>query len=80
MHHPLALASEVGLADAKGAIQRMIKTDPAPFMHKAAAKLVEPGNTEDDLSRLAEVDWIIEVVVEDLEIKRALYARIEAAS
>ena len=44
----------------------------------AAAKLVEPGNTEDDLERLAEVDWIVEVVVEDLEIKRALYARIEA--
>ncbi len=63
---------------AKGAIQRMLKTDPAPFMHKTAAKLVEPGNTEDDLDRLAEVDWIIEVVVEDLEIKRALYARIEA--
>jgi len=63
---------------AKGAIQRMLKTEPAPFMHRAAAKLVEPGNTEDDLERLAEVDWIVEVVVEDLEIKRALYARIEA--
>ena len=62
---------------AKDAIQRMLKTEPAPFMHKAAAKLVEPGNTEDDLARLAEADWIIEVVVEDLEIKRALYARIE---
>ena len=64
---------------AKGAIQRMLKTEPAPFMHRAAAKLVEPGNTEDDLERLAEVDWIVEVVVEDLEVKRALYARIEAA-
>ena len=63
---------------AKGAIQRLLKTEPAAFMHKAAAKLVEPGNTEDDLARLAEADWIIEVVVEDLEIKRALYARIEA--
>ena len=63
---------------ARNAIQRMLKTEPAPFMHKAAAKLVEPGNTEDDLGHLAEVDWIIEVVVEDLEIKRALYARIEA--
>jgi 3-hydroxyacyl-CoA dehydrogenase len=47
-------------------------------MHRAAAKLVEPGNTEDDIERLAEVDWIVEVVVEDLEVKRALYARIEA--
>jgi 3-hydroxyacyl-CoA dehydrogenase len=64
---------------AKGAIQRMLKTEPAPFMHRAAAKLVEPGNTEDDIERLAEVDWIVEVVVEDLEVKRALYARIEAA-
>ncbi|MHA1152249.1 MAG: 3-hydroxyacyl-CoA dehydrogenase NAD-binding domain-containing protein [Alphaproteobacteria bacterium] len=62
---------------AKNAIQHMLKTEPAPFMHKAAAKLVEPGNTEDDLERLVEVDWIIEVVIEDLEIKRALYARIE---
>ncbi len=64
---------------AKGAIQRMLKTEPAPFMHRAAVKLVEPGNTEDDIERLAEVDWIVEVVVEDLEVKRALYARIEAA-
>jgi len=64
---------------AKGAIQRMLKTEPAPFMHRTAAKLVEPGNTEDDIERLAEVDWIVEVVVEDLEVKRALYARIEAA-
>ncbi len=62
---------------ARGAIQRMLKTEPAPFMHKGAAKLVEPGNTEDDLARLAEADWIIEVVVEDLAVKRALYARIE---
>jgi len=62
---------------ARGAIQRMLKTEPAPFMHKGAAKLVEPGNTEDDLARLAEADWIIEVVVEDLAVKRGLYARIE---
>jgi 3-hydroxyacyl-CoA dehydrogenase len=63
---------------AKGAIQKMLETEPAPFMHRNAAKLVEPGNTEDDLERLAEVDWIVEVVVEDLAVKRALYARIEA--
>ena len=62
---------------ARNAIQRMLKTEPAPFMHKGAAKLVEPGNTEDDLARLAEADWIIEVVVEDLAVKRGLYARIE---
>ncbi len=63
---------------AEGAIQRMLKADPAPFMSKRAAKLVTPGNTEDDLARLSETDWIIEVVVEDLAVKQDLYNKIEA--
>lgn len=63
---------------AKGAVARLLKADPAPFMTKRAAKLVEPGNIEDDLTALAEVDWIIEAVVEDLEVKRALYEKLEA--
>jgi 3-hydroxyacyl-CoA dehydrogenase len=62
---------------AEGAIARMLKTDPAPFMHGRAAKLVTPGNTEDDLAKLAEVDWIVEAVIEDLAIKQALYKKIE---
>jgi len=48
---------------AKGAIEKMLKADPAPFMSKDAARLVTPGNTEDDLAQLAEVDWIIEAVI-----------------
>ncbi len=63
---------------AQGAVQRMLKAEPAPFMHKGAAKLITTGNTEDDLARLAEADWIVEAVVEDLDVKRDLYARIEA--
>ncbi|MFQ5466511.1 MAG: 3-hydroxyacyl-CoA dehydrogenase NAD-binding domain-containing protein [Kiloniellaceae bacterium] len=63
---------------AEGAIQRMLKADPAPFMHRSRARLITPGNTEDDLDRLADVDWIVEAVVEDLAIKQALYQRIEA--
>jgi 3-hydroxyacyl-CoA dehydrogenase len=63
---------------AEGAIARMLKADPAPFMHARAAKLVTPGNTEDDLKALADVDWIIEAVIEDLAIKQALYKKIEA--
>src|SRR5205085_11065771 len=43
------------------------------------ASLVTVGIFEDDLSRVAEVDWIIEAVVEDLEIKRALLTKVEAA-
>ena len=56
----------------------MAKADPAPFMSKDAQRLVTPGNLEDDLERLAEVDWIVEAVIEQLEIKQALYARLEA--
>jgi 3-hydroxyacyl-CoA dehydrogenase len=63
---------------AKGAIERMLKADPAPFMHKSFARRVTPGNVEDDLGKLADVDWIVEVVLEDPQVKRNLYARIES--
>jgi 3-hydroxyacyl-CoA dehydrogenase len=62
---------------AEGAIAKMLKTDPAPFMSKAAAKLVAPGNIEDDLAKLAECDWIVEAIVERLDIKQDLYRKIE---
>ena len=62
---------------AKGALERMQKADPAPFMSRQAARLVTPGNLEDDLDALGEVDWIVEAVVENLAIKQALYARLE---
>jgi 3-hydroxyacyl-CoA dehydrogenase len=65
-------------AVAKGAVAKMLKTDPAPFMSKRAAKLVETGNIDDHLGRVAECDWIVEAIVERLEIKQALYAKLEA--
>ena len=64
-------------AVAEGAVQRMLKTDPAPFMSKAAAKLVETGNIDDHLSKIAECDWVIEAIVERLDLKQSLYAKIE---
>ncbi|WP_294278918.1 3-hydroxyacyl-CoA dehydrogenase/enoyl-CoA hydratase family protein [uncultured Sphingomonas sp.] len=64
-------------AVAKGAVAKMLKTEPAPFMSPAAAKLVETGNIEDHLDRVAECDWIVEAVVERLDIKQALYAKLE---
>jgi 3-hydroxyacyl-CoA dehydrogenase len=64
-------------AIARGAIDRMLKADPAPFMSKEAAKLVTPGNLEDDLAQVVDCDWIIEAVVENLEIKQALYEKLE---
>ena len=63
---------------AQGALARMRKADPAPFMSPRFQKLVTPGNIEDDLGKLAEVDWIIEAIVERADIKRALYEKIEA--
>ncbi|GAA0665282.1 3-hydroxyacyl-CoA dehydrogenase/enoyl-CoA hydratase family protein [Sphingomonas insulae] len=64
-------------AVAKGAVAKMLKTDPAPFMSKGAAKLVETGNIDDHLDRVAECDWIVEAIVERLDIKQALYAKLE---
>jgi 3-hydroxyacyl-CoA dehydrogenase len=63
---------------AEGAIAKMLKTAPAPFMSARAAKLVTPGNIEDHLAQLADSDWIIEAVVERLDVKQALYHKIDA--
>lgn len=63
---------------AEGAIAKMLKTDPAPFMSSRAAKLVTPGNIEDDLPKLAEVDWVVEAIIERLDLKQDLYRKIDA--
>jgi 3-hydroxyacyl-CoA dehydrogenase len=52
------------------------KSKPAAFFTAALAERVAIGNFEDDLARCAEADWIIEVVAENLEIKRKLLARV----
>ena len=62
---------------AKGAIAKMLKADPAPLMSASAARLITPGNMEDDLELLAECDWIIEVVLEDLKVKHATYEKVQ---
>jgi 3-hydroxyacyl-CoA dehydrogenase len=54
------------------------KSKPAAFMEPSLARLVTVGNFEDDIKKLADVDWIIEAVVENLEIKRALLKKVEA--
>lgn len=65
-------------AIAEGAVQKLLKADPAAFMSKKAAKLVTTGNTEDHLGLLGECDWIVEAVIERLDIKQALYQKIDA--
>jgi 3-hydroxyacyl-CoA dehydrogenase len=54
------------------------KSKPAAFYEASLSSLVTVGNFEDDLKRVAEADWIIEAVVEDLEIKRALLKKVDA--
>ncbi len=58
---------------ASDAVSKMLKTEPAAFMLKSNAKLITCGNLEDDLDKLSDVDWIIEVVIENLEIKHKTY-------
>ena len=63
-------------AIAEGAIKKMLKTEPAPFMSKRVAKQVTPGNIEDHMDGLADCDWIVEAVIERLDIKQDLYTKI----
>jgi 3-hydroxyacyl-CoA dehydrogenase len=63
---------------AEDAVAKLLKTEPAAFMHKGAAKLVETGNTEDDLGKLSDCDWIVEAVLERPDIKQALYRKLES--
>ena len=62
-----------------GALARAKKSRPASFMSAADAALVDVGNIEDDMDKIADCDWIVEAVTENLEIKRALYEKIAAS-
>lgn len=62
----------------KGALEKLQKADPAPFMHPKNARLITAGNLEDDLDKLKDVDWIIEAVLENPQVKSDLYKKIDA--
>jgi 3-hydroxyacyl-CoA dehydrogenase len=63
---------------AAAGLDSAIKSKPAALFEASLSRLVTIGNFDDDLKRLAEVDWIIEAVVENLEIKRSLLKKVEA--
>jgi len=62
---------------AQAGIEAAKKSRPAAFFVPDFARLITPGNFEDNLASCADADWIIEAVTEDLEIKRSLLARVE---
>ncbi len=61
---------------AEGGLQNALKSSPASFYTPKGAELITIGNFEDDWDKLAECDWIIEVVVERLDIKRQVFKRV----
>jgi len=59
------------------ALQTAVKTNPSPIYSKKVLSRITTGNFEDDMSKIAAVDWIIEVVVENLDIKKKVFDQVE---
>lgn len=55
----------------------LLKQKPSPITSKKSLDLIETGNMDDDMEKLADVDWIIEVVTENLEIKQKVFKNVD---
>lgn len=64
----------------EGAFKDATKMKPDPFFTKAAQERITLGNFDDDFDKIGEADWIIEVVVERMDIKKSVMERIEKAA
>jgi 3-hydroxyacyl-CoA dehydrogenase len=58
-------------------LQKTLKSNPSPIYNQAFANRITTGNTEDDLHLIADCDWVIEVVVERLDIKQKVFEQVE---
>ncbi len=58
------------------AVQRLLASDPPALVHKSCVQNITTGNTRDDFDKLAQADWVVEAIVERLDIKKALYKRL----
>ena len=59
------------------ALAAAIKSNPSPVYHKNVIKKITTGNFDDDMKKITECDWVIEVVVERLDIKKQVYEKVE---
>lgn len=59
------------------ALQAAIKSNPSPLYSKEAARHIKTGNFTDDMKSIADCDWVIEVVVENLDIKKKIFEQVE---
>jgi 3-hydroxyacyl-CoA dehydrogenase len=59
-------------------LQNVIKSNPEPLFHSSFASRIKTGNFEDDISLIKSSDWIIEAVVENLDIKKRVFEKVES--
>ncbi|HEY5772540.1 MAG TPA: 3-hydroxyacyl-CoA dehydrogenase/enoyl-CoA hydratase family protein [Chitinophagaceae bacterium] len=59
------------------ALTAAIKSNPSPVYHKNVIKKITTGNFDDDMKKISDCDWVIEVVVEKLDIKKQVYEKVE---
>lgn len=69
-------ASRARNSIAEEGLKKALKASPAAFGHKDRASMVSVGNFEDDLDKLAGVDWVVEAVVERMDVKKSLFAKV----
>ena len=55
-----------------------LKSNPSPIYRKSFAKKISTGNFTDDLDKIKDCDWIIEVIIENLDIKKSLFEKVES--
>lgn len=72
LDHPLVRNRIVNVS-----LDTAIKSNPAPLFSKSFATRIQTGNFDDDMSKIGQVDWIIEVVVERLDIKKSVFDKVE---
>jgi 3-hydroxyacyl-CoA dehydrogenase len=73
-----SLLLDLTVEAARKGIQTAAAQKPAAFFVDSAAALITPGSFDEHLSRVAECDWILEAVTENLDIKRSLWKKVEA--